>query len=212
VREAESGRGAVSPPELRVRRTHGYETSRPDILAHVPLTARNILELGCSVGALGESIKARQGARVLGIEVDPDYAREASTRIDRVINADLELVAEGPPPPEAPFDCLIAADVLEHLVDPWKIFRQCSGFLQAGASVIVSVPNVLYWPEFRRVLRGSWPLDAKESTTGPTYAGLHTTTRLNSLPPRTWRRFTSSRGTGGTAGGSQFAAGWSIQA
>src|SRR5664280_2662595 len=123
------------------KRQKGYETARPDVQAHVPLQAKRILELGCSNGALGASIKARQSAVVVGVEVNLSYAEMAAARIDRVIVADAETFASGTTPDEGPFDCLIAADVLEHLVNPWDVLSQCVRFLSPGATVIISVPN-----------------------------------------------------------------------
>jgi trans-aconitate methyltransferase len=154
-----SYRSGVSTKDVRARRAHGYETPRSDVLAHVPFGVHNILELGCSTGALGAAIKRRQDAQIVGVEISPEYAEDAATRLDRVIVSDVDLFARTSPPPEAPFDCLIAADVLEHLVDPWSVLRQCRNLLAPRAIVIISLPNVLYWPEFRRVLRGSWPRD-----------------------------------------------------
>jgi 2-polyprenyl-3-methyl-5-hydroxy-6-metoxy-1,4-benzoquinol methylase len=143
---------------LRESRMVGYETARPDIQVHVPSTARAILDLGCSTGTLGAALKARQGAVVLGVELGPNYAQEANDRLDRVIVGDAESFAAGPPPPEAPFDCLIAADVLEHLVDPWAVLRGVVWMLSPGAIVIVSLPNVLFWAALLRIVRARrWP-------------------------------------------------------
>ncbi len=61
----------------RERRAAGYESARADVQALVPPSARTILELGCAGGALGAAIKARQQAVVVGVELDPGYAREA---------------------------------------------------------------------------------------------------------------------------------------
>lgn len=145
---------------LRARRAHGYESPRPDVQAHVPATARNILELGCSTGALGAAIKARQAASVVGVELSEEYAEEARRRLDRVIVADAESFAAGEPPAEAPFDCLIAADVLEHLVDPWTALARVVAMLGDGATVIVSLPNAANWKGLLRVARtGRWPRD-----------------------------------------------------
>jgi 2-polyprenyl-3-methyl-5-hydroxy-6-metoxy-1,4-benzoquinol methylase len=137
-----------------------YESARPDVQALVPLGARRILELGCSAGALGGALKARQGTIVVGVELDPDYAQEASARLDRVITGDAGAFAVGPAPPEAPFDCLIAADVLEHLADPWAALRGAVGMLAPGATVVVSLPNVLFFGALARLIRGRrWPRD-----------------------------------------------------
>jgi len=152
--EATSG---VSSADQRAARVKGYESERSDVLAHVPMTAQRILELGCSTGALGEAIKRRQPAHVVGVELDPAYAAVAGDRLDRVVVSDASAyVAERPP--EAPFDCLICADVLEHLVDPWSVFSAAASWLRTGGTAVVSLPNVLYYGALYHVLRsGTWP-------------------------------------------------------
>ncbi len=153
-------RSGVIDAEVRARRTGGYETPRPDVQAHVPSSARRILEFGCSTGALGAALKQRQDTLVLGVEITHEYAVEAATRLDRVVNSDLEAFLEGPLPEEAPFDCLIAADVLEHLVDPWSVLSRAVDLLTPGATVVISLPNVTYGPALWRLLRaGRWPRD-----------------------------------------------------
>jgi 2-polyprenyl-3-methyl-5-hydroxy-6-metoxy-1,4-benzoquinol methylase len=145
---------------LRESRTVGYETARPDVQARVPASARRILDLGCSTGALGAALKARQGATVVGVELSEDYARDAEGRLDRVIVGDVEAFAAGPPPPEAPFDCVICADVLEHLRDPWAALRGAAAMLAPGATAVVSLPNVLFWAGLLRAVRTRrWPRD-----------------------------------------------------
>jgi 2-polyprenyl-3-methyl-5-hydroxy-6-metoxy-1,4-benzoquinol methylase len=143
---------------LRESRVVGYETARPEIQARVPLDVRAILDLGCSTGALGAALKGRQDAVVLGVELGREYAAEAEGRLDRVIVGDVESFAAGPLPPEAPFDCLIAADVLEHLADPWAALRGAAGMLAPGGTAIVSLPNILFWPALLRIVRTRrWP-------------------------------------------------------
>ena len=145
--------------DLRARRP-GYEGPREDVQALVPLTARRILDLGCASGALGAALKERQKATVVGVEIDRRFAADASARLDRVVTADVEAFLAGPIPAEAPFDCLVAADVLEHLVDPWDVLSRASRLMAPGATAVISVPNVTNWYSLWRVIRnGRWPLD-----------------------------------------------------
>ena len=145
--------------ELRARRAHGYESPREDVQRHIPRHVSRILELGCSTGALGAALKRRQDTVVVGVEIDPEYAFAASARLDRVIVSDIESFLDDPALPEAPFDCLIAADVLEHLVDPWTALRRAAGLLEQGAICVISVPNVAEWHGLLRLVRtGRWPL------------------------------------------------------
>ncbi|MGI8904139.1 MAG: class I SAM-dependent methyltransferase [Solirubrobacteraceae bacterium] len=143
--------------DLRRRRAGAYENPRPDVQALVPLHARRILDLGCSSGSLGAALKARQPAEVVGIEIDPGYAEDAAARLDRVIVADVEQVAL-PSLQVGTFDCLIAADVLEHLRDPWSALASMTQALDPGATAVVSLPNVRYWETFLALgLWGIWP-------------------------------------------------------
>lgn len=141
-------------------RAYGYETSRPDVRAHVPGDSRRILDLGCSAGALGAELKKTRDAVVVGVELDPGYAEQARARLDRVVVSDVESFLDGEPPPEAPFDCVVAADVLEHLVDPWLALRRAAGLVRPGGTVVISVPNVLHWRGLARLVwTRRWPRD-----------------------------------------------------
>lgn len=156
-----SRRPRARPPlsllNLRQARTAGYESPRPDVLAHVPVAAARILDIGCSTGALGAAIKARQAARVVGVDVVPEYVLEAQARIDRAECMDARAFAEQRLEEER-FDCIVCADVLEHLIDPWAVLATAVAHLDPGGIVIVSLPNVLWFQNALRLLREHrWP-------------------------------------------------------
>jgi len=93
----------------------------------------------------------------VGIELDPEYARDAERRLDQVICADVATALEDSDA-LGRFDCVIAADVLEHLVDPWGALRRAADLLEPGGTAIVSLPNVRYLLTFWRLIRGGrWP-------------------------------------------------------
>ena len=144
-------------PEERAARAVAYERARPEILVHVPETARRVLDLGCATGTTGAALKARQPAHVTGIEIEPEYAAEAARVLDRVITAD----AATPPALDGPFDALIAADILEHLIDPWATLRAYAELLTPGATAVVSLPNVAHWSTYAYLARGTWPRKAE---------------------------------------------------
>ncbi len=158
-----SAHASHPPGVLRDALREAYESPRPDIQALVPAGARRILDLGCASGELGAALKQRQGAEVVGVEIDPDYARDAARRLDRVVCADVA-TALADAESLGRFDCLIAADVLEHLVDPWTALRQAVELLEPGGAAVVSLPNVRYVLTFWRLIRGGrWPRE----TAGP---------------------------------------------
>jgi predicted TPR repeat methyltransferase len=104
-------------------------------------------------------IKQRQDGRVVCIEIDKDYAAVARDRVDRVVVADAEAFLREIQP-ETPFDCVIAADVLEHLVDPWTVVERSAAMLAPGGTFVVSLPNVFYWKALWRAVRHArWPRD-----------------------------------------------------
>jgi methionine biosynthesis protein MetW len=135
------------------RRAAAYETLRPSIADLVPERARRVLDLGCASGALGAALKERGGVEVVGIELDPGYAAAAREVYDRVVEGDVEDV----PADLGRFDCLVAADVLEHLVDPWAALDAYAAMLEPGCRAIVSLPNVGHWTTYAHLARGSWP-------------------------------------------------------
>jgi len=146
----------VDATVLRERRREAYESARDEILQRVPPTARRILDLGCASGALGAALKRRdQTTEIIGIEILPEYATDAEQTLDRVIRAD---VTDGLARDDlGTFDCIVAADVLEHLVNPWEAVGRMTELLDPGGTVVVSLPNVQYLKTFLTLAGGRWP-------------------------------------------------------
>ena len=106
-------------------RSVAYTTQRPDVFAMVLMCAIQILDVGCSNGALGRSLKAaRTGRMVSGIEFDAQFAVEASQHLDYVVLADLNQLDWSLKFGGRNFDCIIFADVLEHINQPAQCLLQ----------------------------------------------------------------------------------------
>ncbi len=147
----------LTPPIYDGVVDQSYANPRDEVTVLVPPSARKILDIGASVGEMGAALVSR-GCDVTGLEYSPVLAAEARKRLTRVFEGDIEqLVADGFDP-GGPFDCVIMADVLEHLRDPWRVVQWAADQIGDGGSMVISVPNVrhlrLIWAV---VLRRSWP-------------------------------------------------------
>jgi len=118
-----------------------------------------VLDVGCAAGGLATLLKARGPVEVVGVELDEAYAAAAAGRCDRVVQADAEALArrDDLAAELGRFDCLVAADVLEHLVDPWSALRAYARLLEPGGAAVVSLPNVGHWSTYAHLARGTWP-------------------------------------------------------
>ncbi len=120
---------------------------------------RRVLDLGCAGGGLGAALMQRYpGATVVGVDASRAAVLVAATRLERAICARLESVdfaAVGLLAGE--FDTVIAADVLEHMVNPWALLMRMKPMLAPGAQVIASIPNARnLWLVSQLLLEGRW--------------------------------------------------------
>lgn len=135
-----------------------YVGPRKDILNLVPGNVGKVLDVGCSVGALGGQIKKKFGAEVIGIELDEKMAKAARKKLDKVITGDLDEINLNDYLKPHYFDCLIFADVLEHLKDPWCVLKNSLKFLGDEGVVIASIPNIRHYTTlFNLLFQGNWP-------------------------------------------------------
>ncbi len=135
------------------RRAGYYDQARPEVAALVPEHCRRVLDVGCAGGELGRLLKAK-GHHVTGIELVPAAAVRARRWLDHVESTDVETTGF-PFAPES-FDAIVFADVLEHLLDPWRVLREAVPVLASGGCVIASIPNLQNFSVLRRLVFGRW--------------------------------------------------------
>lgn len=95
-----------------------------------------------------------RGHSIAGVELVPEAAERAKQNMDEVVCGDIETMAL--PWREETFDALVFADVLEHMVDPWRVLGQLAKLLRPGGIAVASIPNVQNHRVVRNLLRGKW--------------------------------------------------------
>src|SRR5271157_5895212 len=139
----------VKKPEYEVSESY-FQNHRPEMLRFVPPGASAVLDIGCGAGAFAQMLKSERKAEVWGLELVADVAQEAARKLDRVIIGDIEV--DDIALPDEYFDCIICNDVLEHLVDPWRVLRWLRHKLKADGKIVASVPNVRFFPVLKELL------------------------------------------------------------
>ena len=139
-----------------------------------------ILDLGCSSGLLAERLR-EMGHQVTGVDVVEIAG--VRDRTDRFFQADLN---DGIPKEVGTgFDIVLAADVLEHLVNPGLLMNEVRDRLAPDGAALFCVPNIAHWyPRFRSTL-GMFDYDQR---------GILDSTHLRFFTRRSIRKLIESRG------------------
>ena len=126
------------------RKEQGYfAAARLDLLAMLPQEGGlRLLELGAGNGATLRAAKALGLASyTAGIDlVQPSPPAPGEPEIDLFLSGNVE--GGGIELPAGPFDAVLCADVLEHLVDPWRVVARLAHTLRPGGILLSSIPNV----------------------------------------------------------------------
>lgn len=130
---------------------------RPGIISLLPLGINRVLDVGCAKGDLGKALKETGVKEVIGVEIDSSSAQQAKNHLDRVIVANVEDGHLNMNIAEESLDCIIYGDVLEHLINPWKVVNMQKKLLKNNAYIIVSFPNIRYIGTILDLLfKGKW--------------------------------------------------------
>ncbi|MDA1145041.1 MAG: class I SAM-dependent methyltransferase [Chloroflexi bacterium] len=124
----------------------GQERRLAMVERYVNLEGRRALDLGCGVGEYVRAF-ARQGARSIGLDVDPPRLAEARQRsADGGWNRTDFLAGAGEALPfvDGSLDVVVLNEVIEHVTDDRATLREVARVLTDDGRCVIFAPNRLY--------------------------------------------------------------------
>ena len=155
-----------------------YENVRNDLIPLISMDAKCVLEVGCAAGMTGQELKKRSGVFVAGIELNAKAAEVARTVLDDVVQGSIEDMDL--PYSDGSFDCILFADVLEHLVDPLSALLKVRRLLKKDGTVVASIPNVQFHGVIHKLIEGNWTYE-KEGILDETHLRFFTYKEIGKL-------------------------------
>lgn len=136
-----------------------HDNVRRDVFPYVPRVAGRVLDVGGGVGTTAAALKSEGYCESIGI-IDlfaPDAKRAG---VDFSYSASLEdlTVFRQIRKEQGRFDTILCLDVLEHLLDPWRVVKELEELLEQGGCIVASIPNVQHFSVVGPLLRGNWEL------------------------------------------------------
>ena len=124
-------------------------------LAKMKLAGDKVLDLGFGCAGIAAAL-SQHGAILDGIDHDPRAIAESGPLFRRVFQHDLNRIDEIPL--DEKYDIILAADVLQFLVDPADFLSRLKKYLVKGGLLAVALPNVVNLQTRLQVLFGRFPL------------------------------------------------------
>jgi len=150
-------RASHPPPDFADEYYHDADLR---IVQAVPQDARDILDIDCGEGRLGEVLKHLQPARRITGIASQCHAGAAESRLDTVVVGTLQ--DKVPSLPWHSFDCIVASDALPRCANPQAVLERLRPCLKPGGTLIATFPNHQHWSRIDRLLSGEtgWQDDA----------------------------------------------------
>lgn len=117
------------------------------IIVDAAKKAKYVMDVGCGAGYIGKNLKLLGAKKVDGIEIDEEARKFAKKIYDKVYDFSIDTYSVANEyvkflDNNDKYDCIIFADVLEHLTNPGQTLADFSKKLTKNGKILVSIPNI----------------------------------------------------------------------
>lgn len=121
---------------------------------------RIILDIGCGSGDLARILKARGGI-VSGVDISSSALDMARPYLLRSFCFDIQRDDWPSELMEQKFDLVVASEVIEHIFMPADFLKKIKMLVAQGGSLIITMPNLLFWKNRFNMLFGKFRYQEK---------------------------------------------------
>jgi Glycosyl transferases group 1/Methyltransferase domain len=140
-------------PELPEPELPAPEPPDPELLRRIPLSARTVLQVGCTSGDLAAAYRRMNPkVRLLGLVADAEAANALAPFFDQITVAG---PTDQPLSLDQRLDCIIYDHCLEQMADPLKLLHRHAEALSADGMMLIKVVNAEHWRHAARLLGAS---------------------------------------------------------
>jgi 2-polyprenyl-3-methyl-5-hydroxy-6-metoxy-1,4-benzoquinol methylase len=135
--------------QVKNQKKHNYEYDVDTMSASAPAnvvrlvgTGKRVLEIGCGPGSITKVLATDGKCIVTGMELDPSAIEKVAPFCESIIQVDLNAKDWPTQLKGKQFDVVVAADVLEHLYNPWRTLEQMATLVNEGGYIVISLPHI----------------------------------------------------------------------
>jgi SAM-dependent methyltransferase len=141
-------------PDIQPR---GWPRSRTEAIVAMPLQGDTVLDVGCGDGLLLYQFRQRF-KRLVGLEYSPVRLEAAQANLKGLAFQGLCGSAEAMGDiPSSSIDCIVTADVIEHIPDVYAAASEMFRVLRPGGTLAINTPNVAFAVKRLKLLAGRFP-------------------------------------------------------
>ncbi len=145
---------------LRSIRVDNWPRNREEALIKWAGSGKRLLEIGFGPGHVLYNLRNRF-EELYGIELSSRRVEEAQGAFRRAGVSNVRIavgnIENGLDFPEGHFDCILWADVIEHIIDLWAAMKETRRLLRKGGCLLTTTPNIAELRRRLKLLFGTFP-------------------------------------------------------